>query len=244
MNTAPLHFISDLHLDQADPGAIGRFLAYLGTQATEASALYILGDLFEAWVGDDDDEPQRNRVCDGLKAFTASGRACYVMRGNRDFLLNSGFEQRTGCRLLNEPVRLEWGALRLLLMHGDTLCTADHSYQELRSIVRTPGWSRRFRQLPLATRRELADAARAGSRAHTERTQPYIMDVTPAAVEQAFRISGCDVLIHGHTHRPATHALQVDGRSCVREVLPDWYENGGVLVVHADGRRARQSLGR
>ncbi len=139
-------FVSDLHLDASAPEGIAQFIAFLDGEARDAAALYILGDLFEVWVGDDDPEPARNSVCEALRRYTDSGAPCFVLRGNRDFLLGAGFEQRTGCRLLPDPVLLERGSLRVFISHGDPLCTADHSYQEFRSMVRNPEWQARYLQ--------------------------------------------------------------------------------------------------
>jgi UDP-2,3-diacylglucosamine hydrolase len=239
-------FVSDLHLDASAPEAIRQFGDFLAGSALHAEALYILGDLFETWVGDDDTEAARNEVCNRLLEYTQAGHACFVMHGNRDFLLGPGFERRTGCRLLGDPVLLEKDSLRALVTHGDLLCTADHAYQGLRSIVRDARWQKRFLSLPLDTRRAMADAARAGSRAHTGRMQSDIMDVDAGAVIEAFRAAGCQLMIHGHTHRPAVHTHQVDGHPARRIVLGDWYEQGSYLDLHADGsyelaclRRAR-----
>lgn len=229
-------FVSDLHLDASAPEGIAQFIAFLDGEARQAAALYILGDLFEVWVGDDDPEPARLSVCAALRRYTDAGVPCFILRGNRDFLLGKGFEQHTGCRLLPDPVLLERGPLRVLISHGDPLCTADHSYQEFRSMVRNPDWQRRYLRLPLTTRRALAEAARRGSKAHTGRQQEQIMDVHPLAVTEAFRISGAPLMIHGHTHRPAVHTLQTDSGPVKRIVLGDWYGNGSYLALHADGQ--------
>jgi UDP-2,3-diacylglucosamine hydrolase len=228
-------FVSDLHLDGASPAALDQFEAFLRGPARASAALYILGDLFETWVGDDDDDPALRRACAALQALSAAGVACHVCHGNRDFLLGSGFEQRTGCRLLTDPTIIELGGERVLLTHGDALCTADHSYQRLRSVVRNGAWQRRFLRLPLAARRALATAARAGSRAHTGMAAADIMDVSEAAVVRL--MSACQVrtLIHGHTHRPAIHELTIDGAPARRIVLGAWYERGSCLRHGARG---------
>jgi UDP-2,3-diacylglucosamine hydrolase len=230
-------FASDLHLDSEAPWAIDAFLAFLAGPARKAEALYLLGDLFEVWVGDDDDDPDHVRTCEGLQALTGSGVPVHALHGNRDFLLGEGFARRTGIKLLPDPVLLELHGTPTLLSHGDVFCTADVSYQQLRSIVRRPGRQRRVLSLPLAARRELASAARAGSKAHTERTIPVIMDVSPDAVEHAFRATGARRLIHGHTHRPAMHPGVVDGRETERVVLAPWYETASCLEVDAQGAR-------
>jgi UDP-2,3-diacylglucosamine hydrolase len=222
-------FVSDLHLDGSAPDAIDQFVAWLAGEARGAEAVYVLGDLFESWIGDDDDDAARQRACDGLRALTAAGVPCFVMRGNRDFMLGAGFEARTGCRLLPDPVVAQLDGRAVLLTHGDLLCTDDHAYQEMRSTVRDPRWQRRVLDLPLATRALLAGAARAGSKAHIERAAAAIMDVNDEAVAQLFRSTGADTMIHGHTHRPAIHAVEVDGRPCRRAVLGAWYEQGQML---------------
>jgi UDP-2,3-diacylglucosamine hydrolase len=228
-------FVSDLHLDAAFPDAIAQFEALLAGPAREAGALYILGDLFEAWVGDDDDDPGRERACAALRALAAAGVPAFVMHGNRDFLLGSGFEQRTGTRLLPDPTIIELGGERVLLTHGDALCTADLSYQRLRAIVRQPRWQRRLLRLPLAARRLLSAAARAGSKAHTGRVADYIMDVNPAMVVAALDAAGACTMIHGHTHRPGIEPVQVATGSAQRIVLGAWYEQGSLLRHGAGG---------
>jgi UDP-2,3-diacylglucosamine hydrolase len=222
-------FVSDVHLDAQHAQATEQFLGFLGAEAAGAEALYILGDLFEAWVGDDDREPGNERVCRALRALAASGVACFALHGNRDFLLGAGFCERSGCRLVTDPVVTQLDGERVLLTHGDALCTDDHPYQELRSIVRDPAWQRRFLKLPRAHRELLADEARAGSRRHTARTVPYIMDVNAAAVTAAFRAAQVRRMIHGHTHRPGVHDLEVDGQPAQRIVLGAWYEQGSYL---------------
>jgi len=230
-------FASDLHLDSEAPWAIDAFLAFLAGAARNAEALYLLGDIFEAWVGDDDQGADNDRICEGLAALTRSGVATYAIHGNRDFLLGEAFTRRTGVKLLPDPVMVELYGVPTLLSHGDVFCTEDVSYQQLRSIVRKPGWQRRFLSLPLATRRALASAARAGSKAHTGRAIPTIMDVNADAVLRAFRATGARRLIHGHTHRPAIHPSLVDGVSAERVVLAPWYEAASCLSVDAGGVR-------
>lgn len=230
-------FASDLHLDSEAPWAIDAFIRFLGGEARSAEALYLLGDLFEVWVGDDDDNPDNSRACDALKALSASGVRVYALHGNRDFLLGEPFERRTGVKLLPDPVKLDLYGTPTLLSHGDVFCTDDTSYQELRSIVRKPGWQRRFLSLSLAARRELASAARAGSKAHTGRTIPTIMDVNGDAVARAMRATGTTRLIHGHTHRPAIHPGVIDERPVERVVLAPWYEAASCVSVDANGLR-------
>jgi len=222
-------FVSDLHLDASLPAAGTQFLEFLETHAVHAEALYILGDLFEAWVGDDDTDAERHRICEGLARLTARGVACFVMHGNRDFLLGEGFCRRTGAQLLPDPAVAELDGERVLLTHGDVLCTDDHSYQELRTMVRDRLWQRRFLALPFSVRELLASQARAGSRRHTSATYAHIMDVNAGAVATAHRLARAARMIHGHTHRPGVHQGLLDGTPVTRIVLGAWYEQGSYL---------------
>jgi UDP-2,3-diacylglucosamine hydrolase len=228
---------SDLHLDAAEPWAIDAFIAFLRGPSRAAQALYLLGDIFEVWVGDDDRDPLIDRACDALAELTKQGVPVYAIHGNRDFLLGEDFTRRTGVQLLPDPVVVDLHGVPTMLSHGDVFCTEDPSYQSLRSIVRRPGWQRRFLSLPLAARRDLASAARAGSRAHTQRVIPQIMDVNPDAVVRALRVSGARRLIHGHTHRPDVHELSVDGQRAERIVLAPWYESASCIAVDENGVR-------
>jgi UDP-2,3-diacylglucosamine hydrolase len=222
-------FVSDVHLDESAPQAIEQFLEFLKLHAASAEALYILGDLFESWVGDDDADPAKARVSAALRELTAQRVATFIVHGNRDFLLGSDFCERTGCELLPDPVIVELDGERVLLTHGDALCTDDRAYQELRSTVRSPDWQRRVLALPLVARASLAQQARAGSQAHTARVVPTIMDVNPKAVATAFRSLDVQRMIHGHTHRPHVHDSVIDGRAAQRIVLGAWYEQGSYL---------------
>jgi UDP-2,3-diacylglucosamine hydrolase len=222
-------FISDLHLDASRPDITAQFLQFLGTEARAADALYILGDLFESWIGDDAPDTDQSAAIEGLRSLTQSGVPCFVMHGNRDFLLGERFCERSGARLLADPVMLTLYGEIVLLMHGDALCTDDHAYQRLRATVRDAGWQRRFLALSIAQRRALAGAARDGSKAHTAATAYAITDVNADSVATVLRESGAPTLLHGHTHRPAVHSLSVDGRDCTRIVLGDWHAQGSVL---------------
>jgi UDP-2,3-diacylglucosamine hydrolase len=166
-----------------------------------------------------------------------------VLHGNRDFLLGERFAARTGCVVLPDPVIADLDGVRCVLTHGDLLCTEDLPYQELRSTVRDAAWRARFLALPAAQRLQLADAARSGSRAHTQRTRPQIMDVSAAAVDALFRATRAQLMIHGHTHRPAIHELAVDGSERRRVVLDAWYEHGNLLWLH-EGEPALENLRR
>lgn len=231
--------ISDLHLDAAHPVIAEQFLAFLEQEACHSDGLYILGDLFEAWLGDDDPDPAARAVVAALRRLVDGGVPCFVLRGNRDFLIGERFCRETGATLLDEGSIAQRHGRRVLLMHGDTLCTDDVSYQRLRRIVRHPILRWVFAHLGLEQRRTIAQRLRAGSRKHVGMSAPEIMDVNAAAVSQAFRSSGVDTLIHGHTHRPAVHELVVDGRPVRRIVLGDWYTQGSVLEWSREGFELR-----
>lgn len=236
----PTLFVSDLHLDALSPEPGDQFRAFLMGPARSAEALYILGDLFESWVGDDDEDPYRDQICAALAQLTASGVPCYVMHGNRDFLLGHGFEARSGARLIGDPLLVELYDEPVLLTHGDALCTADHSYQRLRAIVRRRDWQQRFLALPLPVRRALAERARAGSRRHVSYTAADIMDADAAAVLEVMRACGVRTLVHGHTHRPAVHTFELDGARARRIVLGAWHEHGSCLSWDAAGLSLRE----
>jgi UDP-2,3-diacylglucosamine hydrolase len=222
-------FVSDVHLDGGAPEAIEQFLDFLKVHALHAEALYILGDLFETWVGDDDADPAKARVCSSLRELTACGVAVFIIHGNRDFLLGRSFCERTGCELLSDPIIVELDGESVLVTHGDALCTDDRAYQALRASVRTRAWQRRFLALPIEARARLANQARAGSQAHTARVVPQIMDVNAHAVATSFRALAVRRMIHGHTHRPAIHDDLIDGERVQRIVLGAWYEQGSYL---------------
>jgi UDP-2,3-diacylglucosamine hydrolase len=232
-------FISDLHLDAGDPSLVRHFHAFLQSDARAADALYILGDLFEAWLGDDDPEPLAREVVAGLRAVTDAGVPCFLMHGNRDFLIGERFCRETGSTLLDDGTVVELYGERVLLMHGDALCTDDVGYQRLRRIVRNPAVQWILRHLPLEQRRGLARRLRAGSRAHVGSIAPEIMDVNAQAVAAAFRTAGVRTLVHGHTHRPGVHDFEVDGAPVRRIVLGDWYEQGSVLRWSQQGVELR-----
>jgi UDP-2,3-diacylglucosamine hydrolase len=227
-------FVSDLHLSPEQPETTTLFLSFLARRAARADRLYILGDLFDAWIGDDDDSLPEVR--DGLRALTASGTGCALMHGNRDFLLGRRFARATGCRLLRDPHRLTLGGEAVLLMHGDLLCTDDLAYQRFRRKVRNPLVQGLFLLKPLARRRQVAaDYRRKSAQAMADKTAD-IMDANPDAVVRQMRRAGVQRLVHGHTHRPADHALLIDGHRCLRHVLADWHADHAEVLVHdADG---------
>jgi UDP-2,3-diacylglucosamine hydrolase len=228
-------FISDLHIDASHPPIIERFLKFLQGEARDAAALYILGDLFESWIGDDAPDEAQSAAIAGLNALTAGGVPCFVMHGNRDFLLAERFCAMSGAQLLPDPLIVNLYGEPVLVMHGDALCTDDRAYQRLRATVRDPDWQRTFLALSIDQRRTLAGAARAGSRAHTATVMNTITDVNADSVAAALRGAGTATLLHGHTHRPAVHSLQVDGKPRTRIVLGDWYDHGSVLRWDAKG---------
>jgi UDP-2,3-diacylglucosamine hydrolase len=236
-------FISDLHIDASRPAILEQFLAFLQTEARHAEALYILGDLFESWIGDDAPDPAQSEAIAGLRTLTSHGVPCFVMHGNRDFLLSRQFCEASGAQLLPDPLLITLYGEPVLVMHGDALCTDDRAYQRLRATVRDADWQRQFLALSIAARRALAGAARAGSQAHTQAMQHSITDVNPDSVALALRAAGTSTLLHGHTHRPAIHALEVDGRPRTRIVLGDWYDQGSLLRWDHDGPQL-QSLSR
>jgi UDP-2,3-diacylglucosamine hydrolase len=222
-------FISDLHIDASSPAITEQFLTFLDTEAKHADALYILGDLFESWVGDDAADAAQAAAIAGLYSLTSHGVQCFVMHGNRDFLLAKRFCRMSGAELLPDPLIVTLYGEPVLVMHGDALCTDDRAYQILRATVRDADWQRQFLALSVASRRALADAARVGSQAHTAAVEYAITDVNAGSVATALRRAGTATLLHGHTHRPGIHSLEVDGRPCRRIVLGDWYDQGSLL---------------
>ena len=229
-------FVSDLHLSPERPRINQVFFDFAGRTAAQAEAVYILGDLFEYWVGDDDlADPFNAAIADALKALSGRGVALYLMQGNRDVLLGEAFARRCGATLTADPTLLDLHGTRTLVMHGDTLCTGDVEYQNFRSYAHDPGNQRRFLSQPLAERRTQMLGMRAESEKSKQAKSAEIMDVAQSAVEQVLREHGYPRLIHGHTHRPARHVHTVDGHRCERWVLNDWYERGGYLRCDAGG---------
>jgi len=235
----PALFVSDLHLDASRPDAIRDFVAFLRGPARSASALYVLGDLFDAWLGDEQlREALPASISQEFAALAASGVPVYIQQGNRDFLLGKRFASASGATLLPDVVVHDLHGTPTLIMHGDLLCTDDVDYQRFRAFTRSAGPQRVWNALPYAWRRNLAQRLRARSRDATAVKLPSIMDVNAAAVEGAMRQNKVTRLIHGHTHRPACHRLNFDGKHAERWVLGDWYARGSYLEVAADGIRA------
>ena len=224
--------ISDLHLTEERPEANERFISLLEEKGRAAEALYILGDFFEYWIGDDDlAEPFNAVIASLLKDLTRHGVPLYLMHGNRDFLIGEGFCAATGASLMQDPSVVDIAGVKTLLTHGDTLCTDDLDYQTWRRKARDPAFQAAFLAKPLDERRQQVHQMREKSKQVVQEKTAEIMDVNDAAVRQALREHGVRRLIHGHTHRPGRHAIEVDGRHCERWVLPDWYGRGGYLQV-------------
>jgi len=227
-------FISDLHLSQERPQITELFLRFLAEVAPQADALYILGDLFEVWLGDDMVLPDYRAAIDAMRK-TAEYTPIYVMYGNRDFLMREAFEDMSGARLIHEPCIIELYSRRTLLLHGDTLCTDDVAYQKFRSMVRDPAWQTELLAKTPEQRLALAREYRAMSKSETAQKQDSIMDVNQHSVEQCMRDNGVLHLIHGHTHRPAFHSFEINGQRAERIVLGDWYDKGNYLRCDAQG---------
>jgi UDP-2,3-diacylglucosamine hydrolase len=231
-------FISDLHLHAGDAETIARFTAFMHGDARSARTVYILGDLFEAWIGDDDDDPRYAPITEAIRALTRSGVGCAIMHGNRDFLIGERFCAYTGCRPLGDFERIELFGQRALLTHGDLLCTDDTRYLQLRSELRDPAWQREFLGKSLAERRQIASDLRQLSATEIAMKSSDIMDVNQGAVEHTLREHGVDLLIHGHTHRPGIHRFALDEeRTATRVVLGAWYEQATIARWDERGLR-------
>ena len=231
-------FVSDLHLDPARPEITALFLRFLQREAASADALYILGDLFEAWVGDDDPSSTGQQVADGLRRLADAGVPVYFVHGNRDFLVGQDYAGRAGMRILPDPAVVSLYGEPGLVMHGDLLCTDDHAYQAFRAQTRDPHWQAMFLAQPLAARQAFAAQARQASMSRQQdmidgdrASFEAVTDVNPQAVEATLARFGVATLVHGHTHRPAMHAVRIGDREGRRIVLGDWYEQGSVLRV-------------
>ncbi|BCY02396.1 UDP-2,3-diacylglucosamine diphosphatase [Stutzerimonas stutzeri] len=227
--------ISDLHLEEERPDITRAFLHFLATRATQAEALYILGDFFEVWIGDDAMTPFQESIAGALRALSERGVRIYLMHGNRDFMLGQTFCHKAGCKLLADPSVVQLCGEPVLLMHGDSLCTRDEGYMRLRRLLRNPLSLFVLRNLPLATRRKLARKLRNESRTQTRMKASDIIDVTPELIPGVLAEHRVRTLIHGHTHRPATHDLEVDGQPAKRIVLGDWDRQGWALQVDENG---------
>ncbi|MGZ8154194.1 MAG: UDP-2,3-diacylglucosamine diphosphatase [Burkholderiales bacterium] len=232
-------FVSDLHLAPERPRIVEQFFAFLAGPARRADGLYVLGDLFEYWAGDDDlHDPLNERVAQAFSGLRTAGVPVHFLHGNRDFLVGEAFAARAGATLVTDPTLVVLHGTPTLLMHGDTLCTDDIEYQKFRAYARNPDNQARFLAQPLDARRAQLQDLRSQSESAKQGKAAEIMDVNPGAVEQALRKFDCPRLIHGHTHRPGRHVHDVDGRACERWVLADWYESGSYLMCDENGCRA------
>jgi UDP-2,3-diacylglucosamine hydrolase len=228
--------VSDLHLTPQRPAMLAAFTRLLRTQARRARDFYILGDLFDYWVGDDDlTDPLHAEIAAELAALAACGCRVFFMPGNRDFLVGQQFARSARLEILPDPSVVDLLGTRTLLLHGDTLCLDDTDYQAFRAQVRSSAWQAQFLARPLEERRRIALGLRADSESSQKLKSAEIMDVAPRAVEQAFRDSGCSRMIHGHTHRPGRHEHRIDARACERWVLGDWYERASYLACTERG---------
>lgn len=229
--------ISDLHLDAERPEITNQLLAFLKGEAADADALYILGDLFESWVGDDDPNPHYAKVKIALRKLVSQRVPVYFMHGNRDFAIGERFAQETGVRILPDPHVVELYGENVLLSHGDAYCTDDVKYQTIRKKTRDPAWLAMMLKKPLKERLAFAAQARAASAAHGGTINEKIADVNQGAIERALRQANVDTILHGHTHRPGTHRFTLDGEPASRIVLGDWFEQGSVVRWDKHGPR-------
>lgn len=232
-------FISDLHLEDNAPERNGWLAEFLNGPARDAEAVYILGDLFEYWIGDDALSATAGQAAKEILSLRKSGVRCYFMHGNRDFLLGERYAATAGLELLPESCVVDLYGTPTLLMHGDSLCTDDVEYQAFRQQSRDPAWQTAMLNLPVTERLQLARKARAESAAHTSSASMDIMDVNADAVAAAFQEHGVKRMIHGHTHRPAHHRVNLGDTQAERIVLADWYDAASYLEVSADGVKSR-----
>ncbi|MCI1898418.1 MAG: UDP-2,3-diacylglucosamine diphosphatase [Enterobacter sp.] len=228
-------FIADLHLQTEEPAITAGFLRFLQGEARTADALYILGDLFEAWIGDDDPNPLHREMAAAIKALVDSGVPCYFIHGNRDFLIGKRFARESGMTLLPEEKVLDLYGRRILILHGDTLCTDDTGYLAFRAKVHTPWIQTLYLALPLFIRNRIAAKMRAGSKAANSNKSMTIMDVNPKAVVDVMEKHRVQWLIHGHTHRPYVHTLTANGEPAHRVVLGAWHSEGSMVKVTPEG---------
>jgi UDP-2,3-diacylglucosamine hydrolase len=238
-------FISDLHLQAALPKTAQAFLHFLHEHARHAQQLYLLGDLFEYWAGDDDmATPFNQRIVDALRALSDAGVALYWIAGNRDFLVGPAFAAATGATLLADPTVVHIAGRQIVLAHGDAACTDDVAYMAFRAQVRQADWQATFLAQPLAQRKHIIDGMRKGSRDAQRMKSQEIMDVNPAAIDALFDTTATALMIHGHTHRPAHHVTHAHGHALSRYVLPDWdcdadAMRGGWIALDAQGTLSR-----
>ncbi|MGF1756792.1 UDP-2,3-diacylglucosamine diphosphatase [Photobacterium sagamiensis] len=230
-------FIADLHLSAERTEITDCFLSFMQQEARGADALYVLGDLFEMWIGDDDNSPFHQQIKDAFKQLTDSGVPCFFIHGNRDFLVGSRFSRETGVQMLPQHSVIDLYGTPTLILHGDTLCTLDEAYQRYRKKVHNRFIQWLFFRLPLSYRQRIGDNIRNSSSQNNQTKNMTIMDVTPDEVTKVMAEHNVLNMIHGHTHRPDVHTLTVDGKAATRIVLGDWYDHGSVLVCRPEGNR-------
>ena len=233
-------FISDLHLQEDRPDITQAFIGFLDTTAKEAERLYILGDLFEAWIGDDLKTELSLIIKEKLSLLNDSSTIIFAMHGNRDFLIGEKFCEDTGITLLDDPCKLELFGKATLLMHGDLLCTKDVDYQEFRNASRDPQWRKEFLNKPIEEREKIAKELRSASKRATNLKNEKIMDVSPEAVEEIMASYNTQLLIHGHTHRPKVHSLKITGTSAKRIVLGDWDQSAWYIWMDDESCQLKQ----
>ena len=228
-------FISDLHLSGERPDIVKLFLEFIATRAQESDTLYILGDLFEVWLGDDFIPPEAQVILNALRDYSNSGRSLYVMHGNRDFLMGERFAELTGCELLPDPSIIDLYGTKTLIGHGDLLCTDDVDYMSFRQQVRNKDWQTAFLAKSVEERIAIAKQARQESKKQTSSIAEEIMDANQNTVEQVMLEHSVNQMIHGHTHRPNTHTFDLENQQRTRIVLGDWYEQGSLLECSEQG---------
>lgn len=227
-------FISDLHLDESRPQHLAALEQLMKEHGGVADALYILGDLFETWIGDDNDSAFNLQAISAFKTFSSTGSKLFFMHGNRDFLLGEDFAEKAGGSLIEEETVVDLYDTKILLMHGDSLCTGDEKYQQFRAMVRQPAWKQGILSKSLAERRAIADGMRMQSQQNNENKADNIMDVTPTEVVRVMEDADVNDLIHGHTHRPNVHGVELNNGSGTRWVLGDWGNSGWFIRVSKD----------
>jgi UDP-2,3-diacylglucosamine hydrolase len=231
------YFIADLHLAENRPDITACFLAFLSAEARQAKSLYILGDLFEYWIGDDNRSAFTDTIANGIRTLANTGVKVFFIHGNRDFLLGEKYAKQAGMTILPELDIINLYQQKMIIMHGDTLCTRDVGYQAFRKKSRSWWWQAIIKNLPLFVRRNMAENYRKKSASATAMKSQEIMDVTPSEAVKVLEQQNCQILIHGHTHRPNIHEIQANNKSAQRIVLGDWYEQGAYLLVDESGIR-------
>ena len=222
-------FISDLHISESQPEIANQFIDFLEKRAKDADALYILGDLFEYWIGDDDPNPYYKNIILSLNKYTNNGTPTYFMHGNRDFLIGEKFSKDTGIKMLKDPSIIKINEERVLISHGDVFCTDDHEYQAARKITRDPEWQKMMLNKSIAERNIFARRVREKSKNYTRHLGEDITDVNQNEINKTFKKNNLTKIIHGHTHKPAIHNISLNNTALQRIVLGDWYEQGSIL---------------